>query len=68
MFGLVEEFILPFVVDHARPSFPATTIASGRCFSSPAKRPSIFICSSAFARNSRRASAASANLSGRPKT
>ena len=37
MFGLVEEFILPYVVDHARPQLPETTTTSGLFSSSPAR-------------------------------
>ena len=68
MFGLVEEFILPYVVDHARPKLRGTTTGCARCSSSPASKRSTSTSSSASARNSRTASAAIATSSVRPKT
>ena len=59
MFGLVEEFILPYVVDHARPQLRGTTTGSGLCSDSPARKPNTFTFSNASAKNSRRVSAAS---------
>ena len=51
MFGLVEEFILPFVLDHARPRLRRRRLRAARAScSSPARRPSTSICSSASAR------------------
>ena len=48
LFGLVEEFILPFVLDHVRADLPEpTTCGSARCCNSRRKRPSISSCSSA---------------------
>lgn len=44
-FGLVEEFILPFVLDHARPMLAEDACARGRCCASPARRPSTSTCS-----------------------
>ena len=50
MFGLVEEFILPFLLDHCAAGSPATTRAPALCCSSPARRPSTSTSSSASAR------------------
>ena len=52
IFGIVEEFILPFVLDHARPHLRTTTGGSGRSSTSPARKPSTSTCSSAFTRRS----------------
>jgi hypothetical protein len=55
MFGLVEEFILPFVLDHVRPQLDHA--GSGRFSASPPRKQSTFSCSGSFARNSTAASA-----------
>ena len=69
MFGLVEEFILPFAVDHAREQLERRRLSAfAHCSSSPAKRPSIFICSNSSARSLTEALAADANSSGPPRT
>jgi hypothetical protein len=50
MFGLVEEFILPYVVANRRAvNFRVTTTGFARCSSSRAKKPSTFTCSNTFA-------------------
>ena len=68
MFGLVEEFILPFVLDHARPRLDGDDYRDPRApRSSPARRPSTSTSSAASARSSRRASAAPAPSSARPR-
>jgi hypothetical protein len=68
MFGLVEEFILPYVVDHARLQLSGDDYRGGHCSSSPAKKRSISTFSSASVKNSRTASAASATSLVLPKT
>ena len=58
LFGLVEEFILPFVLDHVRDSLPESDeVQVRRCSTSPAKRPSTSSCSNASNRRSTKASA-----------
>ena len=60
-FGLVEEFILPFLLDHMRPRLAGDDDrAAARSCSSPARRPSTSTSSSASAPSSSRASARSA--------
>ena len=58
MFGLVEEFILPFVLDHARSHLRGRRLPGARLPGvRRARRPSTSSSSSASARSSRRASA-----------
>jgi len=59
-FGLVEEFILPFLLDHMRPRLAGDDARCRAFCSSPAKRPSTSISSSASVPSSRRGSARSA--------
>ena len=51
IFGIVEEFILPFVLDHARPIW-RRRLAVRALLNSPARKPSTSICSSASMKRS----------------
>lgn len=59
MFGLVEEFILPYGWITRDRSSPEMITGSGPCSDLPARKPSTFTSSNASAKNSRRVSATS---------
>ena len=67
IFGIVEEFILPFLMDHARPIFATTTGGFVRSSISRARKRSTSTCSSASTKRSSAAFPSSARLSARPR-
>ena len=56
VFGLVEEFILPFVLDHARPLLAEDDQRTRAFLDSPARRPSTSTSSAPSSASSRQAS------------
>jgi len=60
IFGLVEEFILPFVLDHARPLINGDDYQARAFLELPARRPSISTSSTYSRTNSKRAAVSNA--------